>query len=66
MRAISFGDANKDGLKDIIIIADFMSGVGRGAAIPFPVCNIYFQQENGFRRLEELDVFAQPEYVLFN
>lgn len=55
LRAVSFSDVNSDGLKDVIIIADFTTGVGREAVIPFPVCKIYFQQDKSFRRLVELD-----------
>lgn len=53
--AISFKDVNNDKLKDIIIIADVITGVGREGAIPFPICNIYFQQKGEFKRINTLD-----------
>lgn len=55
IRAISFIDVNNDKLKDIIIIADVITGVGREGAIPFPICNIYFQQKGEFKRINTLD-----------
>lgn len=55
IRAISFKDVNKDGLKDIIIIADYLTGVGSTGAIPFPICGVYFQHENEFINITALD-----------
>lgn len=55
LRAIAFKDVNKDGLKDIVVIADYVSGVGEQGAIPFPVGSVYFQKENEFVNIPELD-----------
>jgi hypothetical protein len=44
VRTVSFKDVNKDKLKDIIIIADNVTGIGKEGTIPFPVCGIYFQE----------------------
>lgn len=55
LRAISFKDVNNDGLKDIIVIADYTSGAGEEGAIPFPVASIYFQKGKGFITLPKLD-----------
>lgn len=55
LRSISFRDANKDGLKDVIVIADYVSGAGEGGAIPFPVASIYFEKDKSFVCLPELD-----------
>jgi hypothetical protein len=54
-QAVAFRDVNKDGLKDIIIIADYMTGAGPEGAIPFHAGSIYFQKENGFANSPELD-----------
>jgi hypothetical protein len=54
-RAVAFRDVNKDGLKDIIIIADYMTGVGKNGAIPFHHSKIYFQKEKRFVCIPELD-----------
>lgn len=55
LKAISFKDANKDGLRDVIVIADYLTGVGAQGAIPFHVGGIYFQKEKEFINLPELD-----------
>jgi hypothetical protein len=55
LKAVSFKDVNKDGLKDIVIIADYMTGIGNEGAIPFPVCGIYFQKGEKFIDLPELN-----------
>ncbi len=55
VRAISLYDVNKDGEKDIIVIADYITGVGSTGAIPFPVAGIYFQKGKEFIRVKELD-----------
>lgn len=55
MKAVAFRDINNDSLKDVIIIADYVTGVGNTGAIPFHICNIYFQKENKFVNIPELD-----------
>jgi hypothetical protein len=55
MKAVSFKDINKDGIKDIIVIADCVTGVGNEGAVPFSVCAIYFQFEKGFKNVQKLD-----------
>lgn len=55
LKAISFRDVNNDNLTDIIIIAEFMTGIGKEGAIPFPIASIYFQNNNEFIALRELD-----------
>jgi len=55
IRVVSFKDVNKDGLKDVILIADYATGIGKEGAIPFPICNIYFQEDKRFINLEKLD-----------
>lgn len=55
IKAISFRDVNKDGLKDIIVIADYILGHGENAATPFPVAGIYFQKDKNFIDFAKLD-----------
>jgi len=55
MSAVSFKDVNNDGLKDIIVIAEYITGVGENGATPFNVAGIYFQKDNEFIELPELD-----------
>lgn len=55
VRAVSFKDVNKDGFKDVVIIADYVTGIGNEGAIPFPVCGIYFQKGKKFVDLPELN-----------
>lgn len=53
--AVAFKDVNKDGLKDIIIIAYYMTGVGETGAQEFPVAGIYFQSEKEFINISDID-----------
>lgn len=55
IRAIAFKDVNNDNLKDIIVIAEYVTGVGETGRIPFPVCKIYIQKEKKFIVLDRLD-----------
>lgn len=48
--AISFTDANNDGLLDIIIIANYKAN-----EIPITICSIYFQKGEGFINNKEFD-----------
>ncbi|KAF6634673.1 DUF4163 domain-containing protein [Paenibacillus sp. EKM208P] len=54
--AVAFKDVNKDGLKDVIIIAYYETGSGPDGAKPFPIADIYFQKKNKtFTTLSALD-----------
>lgn len=55
LSAISFRDVNNDHKKDVIVIAYYLAGVGKGGAVPFPVCNIYFQRDMQFTNIAEID-----------
>jgi hypothetical protein len=55
INAVSFADVNNDGHKDIIIIAEYMTGFGKEGAIPFAVGSIYFQKDKGFKNDESFD-----------
>ncbi|KAE8562123.1 MULTISPECIES: polysaccharide deacetylase family protein [Paenibacillus] len=47
VEAVAFKDVNKDGLKDVIIIADVDNGIhGPGRIDEFPIADIYFQKKN--------------------
>nr|WP_323873191.1 DUF4163 domain-containing protein [Paenibacillus polymyxa] len=46
VEAVAFKDVNKDGLKDVIIIAYYETGSGPDGAKPFPIADIYFQKKN--------------------
>jgi hypothetical protein len=47
VEAVAFKDVNKDGLKDVIIIADVDNGIhGPGRVDEFPIADIYFQKTN--------------------
>ncbi|MEK4734317.1 MULTISPECIES: hypothetical protein [unclassified Paenibacillus] len=46
IEAVAFKDLNKDGLKDVIIIAYYETGSGPDGAKPFPIADIYFQKKN--------------------
>jgi hypothetical protein len=53
--AISFKDVDRDGLKDVIILGDYSSGVGNDGMIPFKYCTIYFQKGKNFLNIDEVD-----------
>lgn len=57
VEAVAFKDVNKDGLKDVIIIADVDNGIhGPGRVDQFPIADIYFQKKNKtFTTLSALD-----------
>ncbi|MGG1643152.1 DUF4163 domain-containing protein [Paenibacillus sp. NRS-1782] len=56
VEAVAFKDVNKDGLKDVIIIAYYETGSGPDGAKPFPIAGIYFQKKNKtFTTLPALD-----------
>ncbi len=55
LQTVAFEDVNQDGLKDILIIADYMTGVGPDGAMPFHVASIYFQKGKEFVSVPDLD-----------
>ncbi|AET57869.1 hypothetical protein HPL003_05520 [Paenibacillus terrae HPL-003] len=57
VEAVAFKDVNKDGLKDVIIIANVDNGIhGPGRVDEFPMAGIYFQKKNKtFTTLPALD-----------
>ena len=46
--AVAFKDLNNDNLKDVIIIANYMTGIGPDAAVPFPVIGVYLNKTEYF------------------
>lgn len=54
---IAFYDINKDGLKDIIIISEYILGHGEKAAEPFKIAGVYFQYKNSFVNMEDIDKY---------
>jgi hypothetical protein len=55
LKAVSFKDLNKDGLNEIIVIADYMTGIGKDGAVPFHFSRIYFRKDKGFSNFPKLD-----------
>ncbi|WP_338532945.1 DUF4163 domain-containing protein [Paenibacillus peoriae] len=57
VEVVAFKDVNKDGLKDVIIIANVDNGIhGPGRVDEFPMASIYFQKKNKtFTTLPALD-----------
>lgn len=57
--AVAFRDLNKDGLKDIAVLAEAMTGIGPQGAQPFQANTIYYNTGNkAFRTYEEVNEFA--------
>ena len=46
--AVAFRDVNDDGKKDILVIADYMTGIGYMGAIPISQLIVFKQTESGF------------------
>lgn len=55
IKAVSFKDLNQDGRTDIVIIADYITGVNAHGIETLPVTGIYFQKkDNTYITLPEL------------
>ena len=52
--AVSFKDVNGDGLRDIIIIAQYVTGIGPTGMRPFYVKDVFFQAKNHFYKIEKI------------
>ncbi|GEM_PF-2709569 len=66
VNAVSFQDVDGDEDQDIIVIASYVTGVGRSAAEPFPVTTVYFNEENEFLMNDDLNLKlaeAQPSTI---
>lgn len=48
VKAISFKDVNQDGKKDVIVLADYLTGIGSEGSVPFTVPMIYIQKGKEF------------------
>ncbi|AOK90320.1 hypothetical protein ABEW24_15350 [Paenibacillus jamilae] len=56
IKAVSFKDLNQDGRTDIVIIADYITGVNAHGIETLPVAGIYFQKkDNTYTTQPELD-----------
>ncbi|WP_342445075.1 hypothetical protein [Paenibacillus sp. FSL L8-0638] len=56
IKAVSFKDLNQDGRTDIVIIADYITGVNAHGIETLPVAGIYFQKKDStYTTLPELD-----------
>jgi len=54
MVAVTFSDVNADTLKDVIVMANYISGMGRSGTVPFKVIGVYLNEKNSFTHPEEL------------
>jgi hypothetical protein len=62
LNAVSFKDVDQDQDQDIIVIASYVTGIGRTAAQPFPVTTVYVNDINGFSMNEKLnDLLAEKQ-----
>lgn len=52
--SVKFEDLNDDGLKDVVIIARYVTGIGPSGAEPFDIAGFYLQREDGFEAAIEL------------
>ncbi len=49
MLAVGFRNLNNDDQKDIIIISEYITGVGAEACVPFKVIDVFYQEGRSFR-----------------
>lgn len=56
IRTIGFRDANHDGLTDVIVIADYVTGTGNEGGDAFPIASVYLRDGQSFRSLPTLDL----------
>ena len=61
VKAISFKDVNADGLKDVIIITEYVTGIGPTGMRPFLVKGVYFQQADQFISNEKVNKLLSSE-----
>ena len=61
VKAISFKDLNADGLKDIIIITEYVTGIGPTGMVPFRVKGVYFQDKGKFSSNKKVNVLLNRE-----
>ncbi|GMT49947.1 MAG: hypothetical protein IEMM0008_1486 [bacterium] len=47
IKAVAFIDMDFDDYVDVVIIQDFMTGIGRDGAKPFSISTVYFNKKNG-------------------
>jgi hypothetical protein len=52
--AVSFKDLDFDELKDIIVMTNYITGMGPSGMKPFRVIDVYFQKKNGFEQVENI------------
>ncbi len=50
-----FADVDGDGRPDLVVVAQFMTGIGPSGAEPFPIATVYLGQEAGFERSRALE-----------
>lgn len=56
IRTIGFRDADHDGLTDVIVIADYVTGTGNEGGEAFPIASVYLRDGQSFRSLPTLDL----------
>ena len=52
--AVAFKDLNYDNLKDIIVMTNYITGMGPSGMEPFRVIDVYFQKKDGFKQYEDI------------
>lgn len=61
VKAVSFKDVNKDGLKDVILITEYVTGIGPTGMVPFLVKGVYFQGVGGFTQNNDVSKLLGTE-----
>ena len=46
--AVAFTDLDSDGKDDIMVLSEYMTGIGPQGAVPFPAMSIYYMRKQGF------------------
>lgn len=54
-RDMAIADIDQDGMDDVVVVIEAMTGIGPSGAEPFPVAGVYLQRTGGFERSVEIE-----------
>lgn len=63
LKAVSFPDLDGDGYADVMVIAEYMTGIGPDGAKPFPVASIYRNKKDHFELDAKLSAAATTKQI---
>jgi hypothetical protein len=54
-RDMALADIDQDGMDDVVVVIEAMTGIGPSGAEPFPLTGVYLRRSDGFERSVELE-----------